>query len=88
MRKKEYCYKAVLNPGYILYIGYVFGGYSVFVTDENHTKNYSVYGPYRNMGTAANRLLKSASSYKTNNVSYFYTTKEIFHRHGAFDLEG
>lgn len=84
MRKKEYCYKAVLHPGYILYIGYVFGGYSVFVTNKNHDTNYSVYGPYRNLETAANRLLFSASTYKSNPVSYYYTTKELLHKYGAF----
>ncbi len=84
MRQKEYCYKAVLNPGYILYIGYVFGGYTVFVTDENRTKNYSVYGPYKNLGTASARLLKSANSYKTNTACYYYMTKELLHKRGAF----
>ena len=86
MKKKEYCYKAVLNPGYILYIGYVFGGYSVFVRDENRNISYRVYGPYRNLGTAANRLLKSASSYKSNPISYYYATKELLHKNGAFGM--
>ena len=86
MNKKEYCYKAILNSSYILYIGYTFGGYSVFVTDEKHSTNYSVYGPYRNIGTASNRLLKSAASYKTNNISYYYMNKDLFHKYGAFQF--
>lgn len=86
MKRKEYCYKAVLNPGYILYIGYVFGGYTVFVTDEKRTYNYSVYGSYKNIGTAENRLRKSAESYKSNPVSYFYASKELFLKNGAFGM--
>lgn len=87
IRGKEYCYKAVLNEGYILYIGHVFGGYKVFVTDINHTYNYSIYGAYKNLGTACNRLLKSANSYKTNDVNYFYMTKELLDKLGAFHNE-
>lgn len=82
--RKEYCYKAVLNDSYILYIGYVFGGYHVFCTNSDHTHNYSVYGPYKNLGTAENRLLRSANSYYSNPVSYFYQSKALLHKNGAF----
>ena len=82
--KKEYCYKAVLHDGYILYIGYVFGKYHVFVTDKKHSYNYSVYGGYDKLGTAENRLLQSANSYHSNPVKYYYQTKELLHKNGAF----
>ena len=56
--KKEYCYKAILSPEYILYLGCPFSGlWHVFVTNENHTIKYSVYGGYKNIGTASNRLI-------------------------------
>lgn len=87
MKQKEYCYKAELNPAYILYIGYVFGKYAVFVTDHFHTHNYSVYGPYKNIGTAENRLLKSANSYKSNPAKYYYMSKELLHEIGPFPAE-
>lgn len=87
MKRKEYCYKAVLNDSYILYIGYVFGKYHVFVTNKDHTTNYSVYGGYKNIGTAENRLLKSANSYKSNPTSYYYASKELIHKRGAFGME-
>lgn len=86
MRAKEYAIKAELNQEYILYIGYVFGGYSVFVTNSDHTKNYMVYGAYKNIGTAANRLKKSAESYKSNAVKMWYTSKDILQKCGAFGL--
>jgi hypothetical protein len=84
MKNKEYCCKAALNPAYILYIGCVFGAYSVFVTDEHRRHNYRVYGPYRHIGTAANRLLRSANSYHSNPVALHYMTKEQLHENGAF----
>ena len=87
MKAKEYCYKAVLNPRYILYIGNVFGAYHVFVTDEKHTLNYSVYGGYRTIGAAENRLLKSAASYKSNEIKYSYTTRKNLLKYGAFEIE-
>ena len=68
MRNREYCYKAILNPEYILYLVCTGNLFHVFVTNEKHTVNYSVYGGYKNIGTAENRLLKSAKSYKSNDV--------------------
>ena len=82
--RKEYCYKAVLNDSYILYIGYAFGKYHVFCTDKDRTFNYSVYGGYKNIGTAENHLLRSANSYKSNEVSYFYMSKDLLHKIGPF----
>ena len=82
--RKEYCYKAVLNDSYILYIGYAFGKYHVFCTDKDRTFNYSVYGGYKNIGTAENYLLRSANSYKSNEVSYFYMSKDLLHKIGPF----
>lgn len=87
MKRKEYCYKAILNPKYILYIGCPFGLlYHVFVTDENHTFNYSVYGGYKNIGTAARKLIESAKSYKNNEVKMFYASKELILKNGAFGM--
>lgn len=88
MKRKEYCYKAVLNKEYILYIGYAFGKYHLFVTNADHTRNYSVYGGYKNIGTVEKRLLKSANSYKSNPVSYYYASKEFLNKYGAFGMEG
>lgn len=87
MKRKEYCYKAILNDSYILYIGYVFGKYHVFVTNKDHTTNYNVYGGYKNIGTAENRLLKSANSYKSNPTKYYYASKTLFLKNGAFNTE-
>lgn len=84
MKEKEYCYKIVLNPEYILYIGKPFGLYHVFCTNEKHTFNYSAYGGYKNIGTASNKLLAIANSYKTNDVSYYYATKQFLDKNGAF----
>ena len=85
-RRKEYCYKAILNKEYILYLGCTGNLYHVFVTNENRTINYSVYGGYKNIGTAANRLLKSANIYKSNEVSFFYASKELILKNGAFGM--
>lgn len=85
MDNKKYCVYAKLNPEYILYIGYVFGGYGVFVTNENHTTNYLVYGHYRKIGLAENRLLKSAKSYLSNPVEYKYMTKDDLIKHTVWE---
>lgn len=87
MRKKEYCYKAKLNPEYILYIGYVFGKYHVFATNENHTYNYSVYGGYEKLGTAENKLLNSVYTYKGGDVELYFASKDMLLKHGAFELD-
>lgn len=83
-REKEYCYKAVINDSYILYIGNAFGLYHVFCTNKDRSVNYSVYGGYKRIGDAALRLLRSAQSYKSNPVSYFYMSKSLLDRNGAF----
>lgn len=88
MKKLSYCYKAVLNPQYILYLGYVFGTWHVFVTNEDHTTNYSVYGGYKNIGIAHNRLIASAKTYYTNPISYYYASKELILKNGAFGMGG
>lgn len=84
--KREYCYKAVLNNGYILYIVHV-AQYYVYCTNKDRTHNFCVYGGYKNLGTASNRLLQSARSYKTNDVSYYYAPKELFDKNGAFGFQ-
>lgn len=102
-REREYCYKAVLNESYVLFLGRPFGSlWHVFVANRNlkekdledfeniindpdyHT--YSVYGGYKNIGTASNRLLESAMTYKSNPVKYYYTTKENIIKYGAFGV--
>lgn len=82
--KHEYCYKAILNSEYILYLGFVFGKWHVFVTNENHTINYSVYGGYTHIGNASNRLIASAKSYHSNPVNYYYMSKALILKNGAF----
>lgn len=84
--KKEYCYKAILNPEYIMYIGCTGNLFHVFVTNEKHTTNYSVYGGYKNIGTAARKLIESAKSYKNNEVEMFYASKELILKNGAFGM--
>ena len=84
--KKEYCYKAILNPEHIIYIGCPFGLWHVFVTNKSHTINYSVYGGYKNIGTATWRLIESAKRYKSNDVKMFYASKELIHKNGAFGM--
>lgn len=86
MKKLSYCYKAVLNSQYILYLGYVFGAWHVFVTNEDHTINYSVYGGYKNIGTAHNRLIASAKTYHTNSIKYYYASKELILKNSAFGM--
>ena len=83
-REKEYCVKAELNANYILFIGYIFGKYHVFVKSGEHT--YSVYGGYKNIGTASARLKKSAQAYHSNHVSFWYTSKSILEKTGALFL--
>ena len=83
-KAKEYCVKAELNPSYTMFILGAFGGYSVLVKSGEHV--YSVYGPYRNLGTAANRLKRSADSYKTNPVSYYWCNRETLLKTGALAL--
>lgn len=85
--KKEYCYKIVFSPEEIFYIGSPFGLlYHVFATDENHTFNYSIYGGYRNIGTASNKLIEMAKNKKNNNVKMFYASKELVLKNGAFEM--
>lgn len=86
MKQKEYCVYAKLNKEYILYV-VAFCGYNVFVTNETHTINYRVYGRYEKLGTACNRLLKSAGSYKTNPVEYKYMTKQDLIKNGVWENE-
>lgn len=97
MKRKEYCYKAVLNDSYVLFLGRPFGDlWHVFVANKNiksleevenpDFSTYSVYGGYKNIGTAERRLLESAKSYKSNPVSYHYSTKEMVIKHGAFGM--
>lgn len=83
--KKTYCAYCRMNENYIMYIGYVFGSYAVFVTNDKQDTNYLVFGHYKNLGTAENRLLKSANSYKSNPKHYFYTTKEIIQKIGVLE---
>ena len=86
MRNKEYCVMAKLNPSYILYIANLFGSYHVMVTDEKHENTYSVYGGYKNIGTAANRLITSANSYKSNEISMYYANKAYLDKFGALSI--
>lgn len=37
--------------------------------------DYSVYGPYKYIGAAEKRLLKSAHTYMSNPVKYLYMSK-------------
>ena len=74
---------AKLNPSYILYIANLFGGYYIMVTDEKRENTYCIYGPYKNIGTAANRLIKSANSYKSNKISMYYANKAYLDEFGA-----
>lgn len=85
MKRKEYCYKVILSPEKIFYIGCPFGRlYHVFATDENHTFNYSVYGGYKNIGTASNKLIEMAKN--ENNVKMFYASKELILKNDAFGM--
>lgn len=86
MREKEYCVKAKLNKNYILYIANIFGKYHVMVTDEKQTHCYSVFGGYKNIGTAANKIKQSSSKYHCNNIELHYTTKTILAKYGAMNL--
>lgn len=70
MKRHMRYYMAELNPEYILYIKYSFGLYYVCVMNAEGTTDYSVYGGYKTLGAAENRLLKSASTYHSNPVKY------------------
>ena len=90
-RKKEYCYKAIIhcddyNDDYILYIGCPCGLYHVFATNRNHTMNYSIYGGYKNLGNASIKLIQTAQNYNNRQIDYFYTTKELLLKNGAFGM--
>lgn len=86
MKQKQYCVYAKLNKEYIMYVAHIFGSFKVFVTNEAHTINYCVYGGYDKLGTACNRLLKSAGSYKSNPVEYKYMTKEDLIKNGVWEI--
>lgn len=81
--KKEYLYK-IICPDFnkIYYIGYVFGGWHVFCTDAEHSFNYSVYGGYKNIGIASNRLYKISKNVTTE--EFYYKSKEKIIKDGAF----
>ena len=70
-----YC-EAYFHPEYIMYIKYENEAYSVWVRNEAGTRDYLVYGGYRALGLAENRLLFSAQSYKTNEVKYKIAKRE------------
>ncbi len=84
MQKKEYCYKIITKTEKIFYIGCPFGLYHVFVTNKNHTENYSLYGGYKNLGTASNKMLNTID--KNDIISYYYATKELILKNGAFGM--
>lgn len=81
--KTGYYCEAYFHPEYIMYIRYENGAYSVWVRNEAGTRNYLVYGGYRALGLAENRLLFSAQSYKTNEVKYKVAKREEIQA-GAF----
>ena len=83
MKRSVRYYKAELNPEYILYIKYSFGLYYVCVMNEAGTTDYSVYGGYKTLGAAENRLLKSAMSYHSNPIKYSAGSAEEI-REGKF----
>ena len=74
--KTGYYCEAYFHSEYIMYILYEHDAYSVWVRNEAGTRQYLVYGGYRALGLAENRLLASAQSYKTNPVKYKMATKE------------
>lgn len=80
---KDYCYMAELNPSYILYIKYSFGLYYVCVMNAERTTDYSVYGGYKTLQGAENRLKKSAASYLINKIKYSYGSKQTI-KEGKF----
>ena len=69
-QKVGYYYEAYFHAEYIMYIKYHNNAYSVWVRNEDGTRDYLVYGGYRALGLAENRLLFSAQSYKSNPVKY------------------
>lgn len=75
-RKREYIYRAELNPRYILEVKRnILDRYIVTVRDSTTGKTYPVYGPYKHLGTASNRIRESAASYKSNPIKYYYAKK-------------
>jgi len=86
--RKEYCYKVIFSSEYILYIGYVFGKYHVFATNENHSFNYSVYGGYTRIGDASRRLTNAFMKHRADGTgicSAWYMSKDLFLKNGAFN---
>jgi hypothetical protein len=82
-RTVGYYYEARFHAEYIMYIRYENNAYSVWVRNEDGTRNYLVYGGYRAVGLAENRLLASAQSYRTNPVEYKIGTREVI-QEGAY----
>lgn len=82
-QKTGYYYMATFHPEYIMYIRYDNNAYSVWVRNEDRTRDYLVYGGYRSLGQAENMLLKSALSYKSNPVAYRIGKREAI-QEGAY----
>lgn len=95
MKRKEYCYKAVISDDNVLFLGSPFSGlWHVFVANKNiksfeeaedpDFSTYSLYGGYKNIGNAEKRLLKSAMAHSDSSVKFYYAEKEMIIKHGAF----
>ena len=75
-RRREYLYRAELNPRYILEVKRtILDHYIVTVRYSTTDRSYLLYGPYKHLGTASNRIRESAARYKTNPVKYYYAPK-------------
>jgi hypothetical protein len=61
----------------IYYIGYVFGKYGVFVTDEKHTFNYTCYNLYKTLRGASDRLRRDAGKSVENGVTLYMVESEL-----------
>lgn len=82
-QKTGYYYEAYFHAEYIMYIRYNNNAYSVWVRNEDRTRDYLVYGGYRALGQAENMLLKSAMSYRSNPVTYKIGKREVI-QEGAY----
>lgn len=80
---KLYTVRAKLHNGYTLFVANLFGGYHVMVKSGDHV--YSVYGGYRHIGTACNRLLRSAATWHNSPVEYKQMTRADLDARGAFE---
>lgn len=88
MKNRDHLVLVWFNKEYIEIVQKIGGLYYVCVTNESKSVFYNVYGGYKHIGYAENRLLKSAKTYNSNPMYYEYVSTEVLqaHNYNIFDI--